>query len=61
MQQCSHIYSKLNLKQKSMFNRMRFVEIDVNARKKEALKNAYEDVQSGKMKIPKVLRIVNDD
>ena len=44
-----------------MFNRMRFVEIDVNARKKEALKNTYEDVQSGKMKIPKVLRIVNDD
>jgi hypothetical protein len=40
---------------------MRFVEIDVNARKKEALKNAYKDAQSGKMKIPKVLRIVNDD
>lgn len=34
MQQCSQIYSKLNLKQKAMFNRMRIVEIDVNTRKK---------------------------
>jgi hypothetical protein len=36
--QSYQIYQKLNLQQKSMFNRMRFVELDTTTRKKEAFK-----------------------
>ena len=42
IQNSYQIYQKLNLQQKSMFNRMRFVELDTSTRKKEALKSAYE-------------------
>lgn len=56
---CQKVYSKLNLKQKSMYNRMRFVELSNDERKQLALSEYKRPKNSKQSSTIEVLRKID--